>query len=1179
MHSSFAHVLDSGRKKPCSNFKFPSFAENDGQLVENILCYLSEADLGRLARCSRSLRAYAIADRHWRHFSLLGRDLESLPFSSSNDWYGLFLTANGHSRRNPLAENLPFSDYLTQLLALSTWRAQNSHPHHLTLDALAHAAAEGSAGVSSAIDFTWMSTPGIVPYVDAHTLSVERFRSEFEAPGRPAVICGLASHWPAMHKWQPDALAASLGDSVTFSVAHRVGAPYGAELALRMSLPAYLRYARSPLAARDELPLYIFDSSFGELAPQLLSHYDVPSLRLFPEDMMSGLGRQMRPAFRWLVIGGPRSGTPWHWDPHGTSAWNVLLAGTKRWFLYPPGFDVPGVFTERDAGGRPVSFASPMSPSQWFLEVFPHLPLQQRPLEFLQRASDTVFIPSGWWHMVINVSETETVSVTQNYVSALSPDQPTFVSGGCLSALALGPGPVFAGNVLEVVTDFAAQSASAARSIGSATTDPAAGANDNLSTLADDAKQGKTGGLMSASSRRSRMPVGPDPDAHGLAHAPSCGIDVAHLRSMLPQEALRAAAQATAAPNARYRALLDNAFSLSKWHLCELLSLRSGAVAALEQANTAGGTEGSVSAMLAPFDTASAFTSHAHLLASFACCPLYAGLVAAALDHAHGTAGLTVSLAAGACNLQPLTSRTNPTFAVSDLASGAPVAVVKLFAPFVCEDGGRQFQPASTLAAWQAEVAVLSETTDGVCKPQIFAHGLARQPSGSVIDGFSPSVFSPRDHCWKPVSVPVDASGNWCWPFIVTRFIPRDGNDEATSWADARASAEESDTVSLERTPLDVACGLGALVARFHCGDLGTGPSCVAAQLVAIHSGDLEAVRGAFGRSTDDASPADGTIDIPFPAWVHDGTAPGSVPLGVRLPRAWAPYYARLLTLRLSAEARRERTRSLPLHLLQQVGSFLPPLHQVHVLLPLQVHPAHLTVSADGYIDLSAPGVLPPPVLLHGDLTSSNVFGRRARGGSGSRAHEGGGSGSRTPPASWTPSTLIDFGDACVGDALWDVPAAACSLLDASAPALTRFLASYDSAVDALCAAPTAAAAAPSTRSPSTSPAPARPARLTGDASLGYRLVCLLLLHPVDGSQLLLQRHCAPPPQASRGRLRGGIHRGGERLRAGSVADHDHDDDSDAESGDTDLLGGMSGMPLTWADVAMGLLAASSCAP
>ncbi|KAG5543961.1 hypothetical protein RHGRI_016641 [Rhododendron griersonianum] len=206
-------------------------------------------------------------------------------------------------------------------------------------------------------------------------LSLEDFHQEFDAK-KPVLISGLTDTWPARQTWTIDQLLLNYGDT-----------------AFKISQRTFVQ--------------------FGEVAPGLLKDYSVP--HLFQEDYFDVLDREKRPAFRWLIIGPERSGASWHVDPALTSAWNTLLCGRKRWALYPPGRVPAGVTVHVNEEDGDVNIETPSS-LQWWLDFYPLLADEDKPIECTQLPGETIFVPSGWWHCVLNLETT--VAVTQNFANS-----------------------------------------------------------------------------------------------------------------------------------------------------------------------------------------------------------------------------------------------------------------------------------------------------------------------------------------------------------------------------------------------------------------------------------------------------------------------------------------------------------------------------------------------------------------------------------------------------------------------------------------------------------------------------------------------------------------------------------------------------------------------------------------
>lgn len=137
----------------------------------------------------------------------------------------------------------------------------------------------------------------------------------------------------------------------------------------------------------------------------MAADYAVPSP--FVDDLYR-YHRPMMPCNRYLIVGGNRTGSNIHIDPSGTAAWNTLLCGRKKWCLFPPGSDRHYLEQIGATVGRKTT-----PPLYWWLDVFPTLPGSELGMiEVLQEPGETIYVPQGWWHCVINFGLT--TAATEN---------------------------------------------------------------------------------------------------------------------------------------------------------------------------------------------------------------------------------------------------------------------------------------------------------------------------------------------------------------------------------------------------------------------------------------------------------------------------------------------------------------------------------------------------------------------------------------------------------------------------------------------------------------------------------------------------------------------------------------------------------------------------------------------
>jgi hypothetical protein len=372
------------------------------ECLNHILGFCSGADLGRMVQTCRYFYVAGHQPEHWRDL-VLRRQGGTAIATTGPSWKDTFVQlfhAEKYKPHEPMPVLGVYSDYHYRLHSCRSFAIPSSW------------CSVESGSVES----------GSVDRVPVEDMTTDKFLEEYEKQNKPVVIEGAALSWKAFEKWQdPD-----------YCQQHTTGRSFratsgAAALSADFTLPAYHNYCKS--THLEEAPLYLFDRTALEPGSHLWKDYmpdlqkscpywDVERQNETGHDLFEVLGQGRRPDHTWLIVGPQRSGSVFHIDPNATHAWNAVICGRKRWIFYPPGVAPPGVHPSRDGD----EVALPISVGEWLFQFWDEhtkrkktAPPGQVPLETTTMPGDVVFVPHGWWHLVVNLDELN-IAITHNYV-------------------------------------------------------------------------------------------------------------------------------------------------------------------------------------------------------------------------------------------------------------------------------------------------------------------------------------------------------------------------------------------------------------------------------------------------------------------------------------------------------------------------------------------------------------------------------------------------------------------------------------------------------------------------------------------------------------------------------------------------------------------------------------------
>ncbi|KAI1383228.1 Clavaminate synthase-like protein [Hypoxylon trugodes] len=333
------------------------------EMILQILEYLDIKSLKDIGFTCRFLFAFSQLDELWKAL-FLETSTQALPWKGS--WRNTLLKAPAGWRAKIDCSNV-FSDVMHRPFACA----------HIAL-----------GKYSSSI-------PEATRIDRFERLSYEDFAQNWSS--KPFILTDCIQRWPVCNNWNIQKLNRAYSN-VEFR-AEAVDWPFS----------VYHEYLSDN---DDESPLYLFDKAFAEKMNIQVGNgtdavYWPPEC--FGPDLFELLGKE-RPAHRWLIIGPERSGSTFHKDPNATSAWNAVLEGSKYWIMFPPTAQVPGVYVSEDSS----EVTSPLSIAEWLLEFHTEARALPGCIEGICKAGEILHVPSGWWHLVVNLEAG--IALTQNFV-------------------------------------------------------------------------------------------------------------------------------------------------------------------------------------------------------------------------------------------------------------------------------------------------------------------------------------------------------------------------------------------------------------------------------------------------------------------------------------------------------------------------------------------------------------------------------------------------------------------------------------------------------------------------------------------------------------------------------------------------------------------------------------------
>ncbi|CAH8669105.1 unnamed protein product [Dicrocoelium dendriticum] len=246
-----------------------------------------------------------------------------------------------------------------------------------------------------------------IPLIKAPISSGEFYRS-YLIPNQPCVLDQwITSGWEARELWchldgtvNIQAVFKHIPDDQVLCVSDCSRLEFDAHVTMEMTVKEFTHYWDDLQPPLDTKLLYLKDWHYFRDNP---GHYfTLPDL--FASDWLNEFWRVRRDItndYQFVYLGKNNTWTPLHSDVYRSYSWSANICGRKRWWFFPPGEE------------KKLSSMGAIPPDVRELEL-EHIGVDYCIID--QYPGQAVFVPSGWYHQVVNL--TECLSINHNWFNA-----------------------------------------------------------------------------------------------------------------------------------------------------------------------------------------------------------------------------------------------------------------------------------------------------------------------------------------------------------------------------------------------------------------------------------------------------------------------------------------------------------------------------------------------------------------------------------------------------------------------------------------------------------------------------------------------------------------------------------------------------------------------------------------